>query len=909
MDRLIGEHGALPPTLTARSGGGGTHSYFRYPEGVTIRSKAGVATGCDVRGDAGYVLAPPSNHLSGGVYEWLTPPDTPIADAPDWLLAMVCESAATGVGVGAGANATADAAGDWVMGSAEPNDLASHPGSPEGERNQTLCRLLGVHVARGDSPRTVAALALAWAARCSPPVPEADVLARVRWAESKRAESDDRGGGLGSGDDASGVRELIPPRTYSDAASGAYANKFANSQSSQVRNAERNGEAVPPTPPPTTLSTLTATGTGPETASASANAQADRGGEGGTPSVDGTGNVSADGFPTLHAGALYGIAGDIVRVIAPETEADPAGVLLTLLTHVGDAVGRGPHFLVGTTRHHANLYACLAGDTASGKGLAESNVEYLMRRADPEWYADCLGHGLSSGEGLIERVRDDDADDTTPFTMPTVQRFLAVETEFVKVMIVARREGNTLSANLRKAWDGEALSTLTRTRSTDKKTVKPLRASNAHISLIGHITPDELRLAMGKNNGVDIANGFANRFLWCVVRRSRLLPHGGNAGVLDAFVEPLKAALEKARAIGTVRRSAEADALWESVYGALTDAKPGAWGLVVGRARAHAVRVAMIYALLDGSDTVNADHLRAALALWRYCEQSARLIFGGGVDSGVGVEPVATDVALLDAIIKNPGITRKRLYEALGNHVKADEMERALASLEARRLAHRRMIAHDGPGRPAEGWFPGTPDAGDDGTGDDGFTMGGDDPPPVEPPCELIAVRTYSDGQGISSQRTYSEGEGISSQMNKFATPVTEVGPPCGSNPTPNPLSTQSPESGADAESGPPEADENVKMTLFAKALAGHGLTVADARRIVEEHREQGRPVPERHPVRWAKEYALAQAKRIAWEQSLKSNPMTNAEIAAWDAEMAAIAAHDYGIDRQVGEPIPFSRG
>ena len=64
------EHGALPKTVSVRTGGGGQHFYFQHP-GVPIPNCAGkLGPGLDVRGEGGYVVAPPSIHLSGKPYEW-----------------------------------------------------------------------------------------------------------------------------------------------------------------------------------------------------------------------------------------------------------------------------------------------------------------------------------------------------------------------------------------------------------------------------------------------------------------------------------------------------------------------------------------------------------------------------------------------------------------------------------------------------------------------------------------------------------------------------------------------------------------------------------------------------------------------------------------------------------------------
>ena len=80
-----------------------------------------------------------------------------------------------------------------------------------------------------------------------------------------------------------------------------------------------------------------------------------------------------------------------------------------------------------------------------------------------------------------------------------------------------RREGNTLSPLLRSAWDAQVLEVLTRGKSK-------LRASDALVSVVAHITPEELEKLLGKS--VEVTNGFVNRFLWGCVRRSKLLPEG-----------------------------------------------------------------------------------------------------------------------------------------------------------------------------------------------------------------------------------------------------------------------------------------------------------------------------------------------------------------------------------------------
>ena len=104
----------------------------------------------------------------------------------------------------------------------------------------------------------------------------------------------------------------------------------------------------------------------------------------------------------------------------------------------------------------------------------------------------------------------------------------------------------------------------------------------------------------------DCFNGFANRFLWALVRRSKLLPDGGNGLDVVTLQERLATALAAAKKITTMSRSQEARALWHQLYPELTAERPGLFGAVVGRGEAQTLRLSMLYALLDGVGMVRA---------------------------------------------------------------------------------------------------------------------------------------------------------------------------------------------------------------------------------------------------------------------------------------------------------------
>ncbi len=81
-----GPTGNLPPTVMSKTGGGGLHFYYRHP-GREVKNGVRVRELTDIRGDGGYVVAPPSLHQSGNRYEWIVKPgDADFADLPEWVL-------------------------------------------------------------------------------------------------------------------------------------------------------------------------------------------------------------------------------------------------------------------------------------------------------------------------------------------------------------------------------------------------------------------------------------------------------------------------------------------------------------------------------------------------------------------------------------------------------------------------------------------------------------------------------------------------------------------------------------------------------------------------------------------------------------------------------------------------------
>jgi hypothetical protein len=406
--------------------------------------------------------------------------------------------------------------------------------------------------------------------------------------------------------------------------------------------------------------------------------------------------------------AFHGLAGEIVRAIEPESEADPVALLIQLLAAFGSNLGRTSHWTAEGVRHYLNLFAVLVGETGKArKGTSWGRIRSLFEEVDQGWVENRVVSGLSSGEGLIyhvrdrtlarEKVRTKGKESRVTRTQEyeadpgeADKRLLVQEAEFAGVLKQIERQGNSLSPILRQAWESGDLRTL-----VSGRVHAPVRATGAHVTVIGHITAEELRRYL---TNTEVASGFGNRFLWLCVRRSKFLPEGGARLDLRAFADRLVKARAFATEVGELRRDDAARRVWAEVYPSLSEGRPGLAGAMTARAEAQTMRLACLYAVLDLSPAIRPEHLNAALALWDYCERSMRLVWGDSLG-----DPIADEI--LEGLRHNPeGLTLTAIRELLGRHVGADRTGRALGLLLRFGLANCREEAHTG-GRPAQRWF------------------------------------------------------------------------------------------------------------------------------------------------------------------------------------------------------------
>lgn len=414
-----------------------------------------------------------------------------------------------------------------------------------------------------------------------------------------------------------------------------------------------------------------------------------------------------DRWPKANPEMFRGVAGEFVQRIAPETEADPVATLFQVVAGFGNMIGRGPHFVVGSTKHYCVLDVAIVGATAVGrKGSSGDDAKFLLKNVDAQWATSRCRRGLSTGEGLTQNVRDPKyrsptKDELRKGAHPddlvledegvSDKRLHVVETEMGKLLKVMNRDSNTLSEVLRQTWDGEDLGNLSKNSGCT--------ATAPHITVVGHVTKADITKCLTET---DMSNGFANRFLWVMARRSKELPDGGNMFDLDLgdLYERARQAREFAVSLGDRRMTFDAEfrKVWRDIYHELSSDQRH---VVASRSEAYVKRLACALALLDATDVVGVAHLKTAVAMWDYVDESIRFVFGAAVKD-------PNEAKLIEALKAAPdGLTRKEInHDVFGRHLKAKAIGDVLSNLWTRGVVHSKTESA-GRGRPAERWFIG----------------------------------------------------------------------------------------------------------------------------------------------------------------------------------------------------------
>jgi hypothetical protein len=602
LAELEATHG-LPDTPRVLTGGGGLHLYLRVPANTNISNNntGKLGPGIDIKTEGGYVLLPPSVHISGNKYEWEITAridEVNIADAPQWLIDAISESP------------------DRTNGKhfELPDKIC------DGTRNDYLFRFArSLHARKATFDEILAALHPVNEARCEPPLDGGELVPIAKNATT-----------------------LGDTRAFSSAS-----------------DADEDWQPSEQKP-----------------------------------------------WPVMAEAAYYGPMGEFVQLVAPHTEADEAALLMQELTVNGSMVGRvrckTPDFM----DHALNVFTLVVGDSSKArKGSALSHGLRFSTLINADFRKHNVRSGLNSGEGLIYWVRDaryearEHRNKQTGETVRTRKlvdegvsdkRLMLTESEFSMVLKCCNREGNILSDTLRKAWDSGDLHELVKN--------SPLAATGAHISLCAHITETELLKHL---SDIEAANGFGNRYLFCLARRSKVMAITGQPDQeeLRALALRIRQNQEAVRKCSEIVFSDEANELWESVYPELSQEKFGMFGHLIARSEAQTCRLAFNYAALDGVSKVTPEHLNAALAVWNYSRDSVLYLFGDKTGNETADKILAT-------LRKTPqGAKLTDIADWTGRNQPKEKLHEALDLLLRHRLARFVQVKSGGKGRPSQLWF------------------------------------------------------------------------------------------------------------------------------------------------------------------------------------------------------------
>ena len=242
-----------------------------------------------------------------------------------------------------------------------------------------------------------------------------------------------------------------------------------------------------------------------------------------------------------------------------------------------------------------------------------------------------------------------------------------------------------------KAWDSGVLETTTKKES--------MRCTRPHVSIIGHVTPDELLQRLDKRL---IDNGFSNRWLYVLIKKTAVVvrppaPHQirGAAEARAVILANLERA--KSQIHGPVDLSPAATELFGETHAAMTDHRlDGAIGKQSARWAAQIYKLAVVYAAIEGMAVIGVDHIAAARAAWAYCHRSATAFFAGMTGN-----QHADQLLQMWREIDFADLTLTDIDEMFSKHMSAQKRSRMLERLSRDGVIARRAVQNPNGGRPA----------------------------------------------------------------------------------------------------------------------------------------------------------------------------------------------------------------
>jgi hypothetical protein len=381
-------------------------------------------------------------------------------------------------------------------------------------------------------------------------------------------------------------------------------------------------------------------------------------------------DLASFALPVLSEDALYGIAGDFVKLASYNSEADPAAILATFLVRMGVEFGPNHIYKIGDCPHYPRLFSVIVGMTAqSRKGTSAYPVKALFQqlgKSGVEVAGESPGP-LSTGEGLVERVKDVPAGigKNSGAGTSNDKRLFVLDQEFKSVLDASKRSGNTVLSTLLAFWDTGDVEPLIKHNK--------IKTTGAHLGIVTHITKEVLEASLSSQ---EYWSGLANRFLWIYADRKKIVPEPEpmDPMKLSTISSKIQQALTSIGSNSVLTLDSSSRAWWKSAYTKNETSIPaGLLGAVTNRISTQIIRLAMIYTLLDGGSSIKPQHLIAAQAMWQYSFDSARFIFSGPKDDSVA--------KTIRESLKQKAMTKSEIHKLFNNHGKKDSINNAIKAL------------------------------------------------------------------------------------------------------------------------------------------------------------------------------------------------------------------------------------
>ncbi|WP_327294468.1 DUF3987 domain-containing protein [Streptomyces sp. NBC_01197] len=367
----------------------------------------------------------------------------------------------------------------------------------------------------------------------------------------------------------------------------------------------------------------------------------------------------------------YGPIGKAVKAVEPQTEADPIGVLASVLAMYSAALN-------GTVRlsdgKPVAVWTVLAGRSSIGrKGTALKAARGILEPAIGGFLDSRTEGGISSGPSLTQKLYEKE-EDTAGTEGGLDGRVLIIDEEWSENLKRVRR-CPTFSTKLRACWDGTTI------RHTTKQ--ESMVVERPVLGFHTHITPGEWSKYVG---AVDALGGSFNRLLPVVVERSKMLPWD-HTPVFPETPE-LREAYDWARKTErTMTLNKEAGKRWDEIRAAIEDrisSMSESLSCYVERSAEQVLRVAAVLTAAQMKISINRKAVDAAWAFVQYSMRSVEKLVRDAAQPTGSNKPIKTLPEMIREILnryQGADCTSTLMLRSLGSRATAATLKLAVESM------------------------------------------------------------------------------------------------------------------------------------------------------------------------------------------------------------------------------------